>query len=324
MDSEQDSISSQALGSGTSSAAAMLRRERERQGLSLSDIAVRTRIPLRQLEVIEAGAFASLPSRTYAIGFARTYARALGLSEAEVTGAVRAELGDASEPRMAASGGMEPGDPAKLPSRGFAWAGAIAALVVAVALFAYFSNYFGAGRGAPVLVADTAEVVPTETESDTASDSAAAPSGEVVITSQADGVWVRLLEASGERLLERTLARGESFTVPASAVDPRLNTARPDALSITIGGTAVAPLSDRSVVLASEPVSAAALQARGQAAAAPSASAPSPVVVATPIAVETVPATPAPRPVVTRAPAPVPPTPAPAPTPTPANADESE
>lgn len=324
MDSEQDSTSGQPSGTGTSAAAAMLREAREQQGLSLSDIATRTRIPLRQLEVIEAGAFASLPSRTYAIGFARTYARALDLDEAKVTGAVRAELGDAPEPRMVASGGMEPGDPAKLPSKGLAWAGAIAALVLAAGLFAWMSNYFGAGKGAPPLVAEVEEQAPIEPEGEPASDSAIPAGGEVVITATADGVWVRLFEAGGERLLEKTLTRGESFTVPASAADPRLNTARPDALSITIGGTAVAPLAERSVVLASEPVSAAALQARGlPAATAPAARAPSPVVVATPVAVETVPATPASRPVVTRTAAPVQDTPraAPEPAPAPAGAD---
>jgi cytoskeleton protein RodZ len=304
MESEQDSTSGEAPGGTASRAAAMLRDAREAQGLSLSDIAARTRIPLRQLEVIEAGAFASLPSRTYAIGFARTYARALELDEQNVMAAVRAELGDSGEQRAPATRAMEPGDPAKLPSKGLAWAGAIAAVLLAVGLFAWFGSRFGAGEGAPPLAVEAETESPAEPSSDLV-EAAPVAGGEVVIMATADGVWVRLFEADGARLLEKTLTKGESFTVPAGAADPRINTARPDALTITIDGKPIAPLAERSVVLASEPVSAAALLARALPAATPATRAPSPVAVSTPVAVETVPSAPASRPVVTRTAAPV-------------------
>jgi transcriptional regulator with XRE-family HTH domain len=268
MDSEQDMSALGARNESEAGAGALLRRAREAQGLSLAEIGTRTRIPIRQLEVIEAGAFASLPSRTYAIGFARTYARALGLDEAQVTAAVRAELGDASEPRSIVPGGMEPGDPAKLPSSALAWAGGIAALLLAAGLFAWFSSQFRAGEGAAPLVAApeaapvTAERAPPTDDGAPASGAVGA-GGTVVFTALEDGVWVRLFDEGGERFLEKTLAKGESFTVPPGARDPRINTARPDALTLTIDGKPAAPLAVRAVVLASEPVSAAALRARG-------------------------------------------------------------
>lgn len=263
MDSEQDTGAQAMREQDQPSAGSLLRRAREAQGLSLGDIAARTRISTRQLGLIEAGAFSSLPSRTYAIGFARTYARALGLSEAEVTKAVRAELGDISEARSVVPGGMEPGDPAKLPSRGLAWAGGIAALLLAAGLFAWFSSQFRAGEGAAPLVADAEETAAVAAPDPAVSDGApAAAGGEVVFTAMADGVWVRLFDQGGERYLEKTLAKGESFAVPQGARDPRINTARPDALAVTIGGKPAAPLAARPVVLASEPVSAAALLAR--------------------------------------------------------------
>lgn len=254
-------------------AGAMLRRAREEAGLSLADIAARTRIPIRQLEVIEAGAFASLPSRTYAIGFARTYARAVGLNEGEVTKAVRTELGDTGEARSYVPGDMEPGDPAKLPSRGLAWAGGAGAVLLMVGLFAWFSSQFRAGEEPAPLVADTQEAAPATARAAATSDGtpAAALGEAVVFTATEDGVWVRLFEEGGERYLQKTLTKGESFAVPAGARDPRLNTARPDALSLTIGGKPAAPLAARPVVLSSEPVSGAALAAR--AAAMPAASA---------------------------------------------------
>ncbi len=260
MDIEQDNGADVVREHSHSGAGGMLRRAREDQGLSLADIATRTRIPIRQLEVIESGAFDALPSRTYAIGFARTLARALGLNEGEVTKAVRAELGDSSEQRGSMAGGMEPGDPAKLPSRGLAWAGALGALLLALGLFAWFSNYFRAGEGAPPLVAEVAE--PVVEDADPADAMVPATSGEVVFTALEDGVWVRLFEEGGERFLEKTLTKGESFTVPSGARDPRLNTARPDALALTIDGKPAARLAERPVVLASEQVSATALLAR--------------------------------------------------------------
>ncbi len=265
MDSEQNNGAQAPRERDQAGAGAMLRQAREAQGLSLGDVATRTRIPIRQLEVIEAGAFASLPSRTYAVGFARTYARAVGLDEADVTAAVRAELGDPKEARSVVPGGMEPGDPAKLPSRSLAWAGGIAALLLAAGLFAWFASQYRAGEGAAPLIAETEDVAPTapaQAPVTAAPGTPAGGGGEVVFTALSDGIWVRLFDAGGERILEKTLAKGESFAVPATARDPRINTARPDALGLTIDGKPARPLSARAVVLASEPVSAAALLAR--------------------------------------------------------------
>lgn len=268
MDSEQDNSTDQPREDGPSGVGPLLRRAREAKGLSLGELATRTRIPMRQLEVIEAGAFSSLPSRTYAIGFARTYARALDLNEGEITAAVRAELGDVSEARSVVPGGMEPGDPAKLPSRGLAWAGGIAALLLALGLFAWFSSQFRAGEGAPPLVAEPEPQIAQRAPATNDGTPTANAGGTVVFTALTDGIWVRVFEQEGgERFLEKTLTKGESFTVPAAARDPRINTARPDALAVTIDGKPAAPLAARAVVLSAEPVSAAALLARTAAAA---------------------------------------------------------
>ncbi|MGY6550376.1 MAG: helix-turn-helix domain-containing protein [Erythrobacter sp.] len=324
MDSEQENSAENTREEAYAGAGAMLRYAREAEGLSLADIATRTRIPLRQLEVIEAGNFEVLPSRTYAIGFARTYARAMGLDESRITDAVRAELGENSGPRTPLPNAMEPGDPAKLPSKGLAWAGLGAALILALGLFAWFGNSYGAGEGAPALRADPSEEPAEVDDGPTSDDDAASPAagaGVVVFTALEDGIWVRLFEAGGERLLERTLAKGESFTVPADASDPRINTGRPDALAITIDGEPAARLAERAVILGDAPVSAAALQARAGSALPVAAPVPAPTPVATSRPVP--PPVPSPTPVATAAPATrpaPPPSPAvetPAPTPAP-------
>jgi hypothetical protein len=82
------------------------------------------------------------------------------------------------------------------------------------------------------------------------------------MTALEGGVWLRIYEEGGARLFERELTRGETVTVPPTATDPRINTGRPDALAITIGGQSVAKLSDRPTTISGVPVSAAALLAR--------------------------------------------------------------
>ena len=129
MNSEEISSAHDAPQPVISGPGATLRAAREAKRLDLSHIAAETRIPLRHLEAIETDNFESLPSRAYAIGFARTYAKAVGLDSEAITDAVRAELADGSMRRTIPQSGMEPGDPARLPSKGLAWAAGAAVLI---------------------------------------------------------------------------------------------------------------------------------------------------------------------------------------------------
>lgn len=250
----------------------MLRAARMAQRLELVQIAAETRIPLRHLESIEANAFESLPSRTYAIGFSRTYAKIVGLDEQMIVDLVRSELAGEDGRRMLSAPGLAPGDPSKLPSSGLAWAVGIAALILAVGLFAFYDSWFGAGADPAPIVAETKapKAVParkTPAANGTApAGSAAATGGEVVLTATGAGVWLRITDGDGVRLIEKELASGERFVVPAAARDPRINTGRPDLLAITVGGKPVPPLADGPVVLSDAPIGAAALAQRPPAA----------------------------------------------------------
>lgn len=268
METEQDSTVEELPGieeSQPATAGARLRAAREAKRLDLSHISAETRIPVRHLEAIETGAYDALPSRTYAIGFSRTYAKIIGLDESEITDAVREELSEGYGRTSAMAGGMEPGDPAKLPSASLAWIGGAAALVLAVGVIAFFSSYFSAGAELPSLIAD--EETPSEAPEQLAaagSEGTPAPvtGGQVVFTALEDGVWVRFYEDGGERLFEAEMASGDKYELPADAVEPRINTGRPDAIGITIGGREVPKLSDQPVTMGDTPVSAAALLAR--------------------------------------------------------------
>ena len=275
MDNEQDGSEEapvQASFEALERAGERLRAQRKLKGLELEHVAAETRIPLRHLETIEKGTYEDLPSRTYAIGFARTFAKAVGLNEKEITDLVREELAEGGGRQSALAGGMEPGDPAKLPSRGLAWAGAAAAVLLAIGIFAFYSTYFAAGTGPGSLIAEADEVEDQEVASAegerTNTEGAAAPispGGTVVFTAQED-LWVRFYDENyaetREPLFEGTLASGETFEVPADAEEPLINTGRPDALVITIDGEEVPRLADEPITLGDTPISAEALLAR--------------------------------------------------------------
>ena len=75
-------------------------------------------------------------------------------------------------------------------------------------------------------------------------------------------MWVRFYDGAGTRLIEKELARGESYTVPPGTDRPQLWTGRPEALAITVGGRPVAKLADRQQVMRDVAVDAASLAAR--------------------------------------------------------------
>ncbi len=267
MDSEQDSTSEELtdlMETESASIGDRLRAAREGKRLELSHISAETRIPIRHLEAIETGNFDTLPSRTYAIGFAKNYARAVGMDVEEAAQEVRAELADGQASATYMAGGMEPGDPAKLPSSGLAWFGAFAAILLAVGAVFFYNTYFGAGATPGSLIADSDEAGEVVADADGAgSAEATVPTGgNVVFTALEDGIWVRFYEDGGERLFEGTMASGDNFELPATASVPRINTGRPDAFSITIGGRSVPKLAEAPVTMGDTPISADALLAR--------------------------------------------------------------
>lgn len=58
-----------------------LRRERERRGVALEAICASTKVPVRHILALEAGAFRELPGGVFRRGFLRSYLSALGLEE---------------------------------------------------------------------------------------------------------------------------------------------------------------------------------------------------------------------------------------------------
>jgi cytoskeletal protein RodZ len=116
-----------------------LRAARERQGVTLEDVAARTRIPTRHLQSLEDSEWSKLPAPTYTIGFAKSYAGVLGLDRTEIGEALRAEMGGGALAARPVAQVFEPADPAKVMPRWLVLV-ALLALVAVAAAFLWNRN----------------------------------------------------------------------------------------------------------------------------------------------------------------------------------------
>lgn len=267
---DPDASAPQPLQIETATVSAKLRAAREALGLSTSDIARRTRVTLRHIEALEAGDYAAMPGRPYAIGFARGYALAVGLDGTAIADAVRAELqGHAPRPEPRVLHQFEVGDPAKTPSRLLVWL----ALLVVVAILGmgavFWRSYYVPAAALPPLAGPPEYGSAMLTRAQAAAKVAGAvptslqPVGDAVMfTALEEGIWVKFYDGQGRQLMQKQLAKGESYTVPAEAVSPKLWTGRPDALAIAIGGRAVPRLAEAEGVMKDVAIDAASLRAR--------------------------------------------------------------
>lgn len=244
-----------------------LQAERMRRGFTLEQVAAETRIPQRHLRAIESGSFDALPGKTYAIGFARTYGKLLGYDPDEVAVLVRAEMAARrTDPRDRRQPGFQPGDPARVPSALLSWLSVAAVVLLLLGGFFFMRTLFAPAAELPSLVAEheaaqaaqrTLEVKRTEAVAEVE-----APAGPVVFTAMEDVVWVKFYDASEQQLMQKEMARGESYTVPLDVEGPQLWTGRPDALQVTIGGGQPQRLARQQSIVRDVPVSAEALLVR--------------------------------------------------------------
>jgi cytoskeleton protein RodZ len=245
----------------------LLRRAREQKNLSLEDIAKKTRIPQRHLESIETGDFDALPGRTYAIGFAKSYARTVGLVDASIGSQLRAEMDEqghaAYQPEVS---GYAPANPSSIPPRYLAWTAAGIGILVLVGYLVWRTLILNPGDLPEITDSESAtpmETVSSNPNPQTLENIGSAPSSEgTVVLTATQPIWIKIYDAEGKRLFENEMAAGDTFTVPADADNPQILTGRPDALTVTIDGQVVPQLGTAERTIKDVGVSAAALLSR--------------------------------------------------------------
>ena len=211
-----------------------LRAARESKKLSLEDIASSTRIPRRHLESLEAGEWSRLPAPTYTVGFARSYATAVGLDRTVIGEQLRAEMGgrrsETSSPQV-----FQPADPARTMPKWLVFA-AIAAVIVMALLFSWLQNRsLTATDEQPV-----AEATPTPAPTRAPAQQPQPAAGPVVLTATQPS-WIQVSDG-GRTLFQGELTPGQPYQVPATATAPRLRAGKPEALRITVGTTVAPPI----------------------------------------------------------------------------------
>lgn len=208
-----------------------LRAAREAAEMSLEDVATTTRIPTRHLASLEAGEFSKLPAPTYSVGFARSYAAAVGLDRNEIGEQVRAEIGGTRlAPHQAEQ--FEPMDPKRTMPRWLIIA-AIAAIAVVALLATWLNNR---SMNAPDNV--------TATEAAPVDSPAAAPAAAVPVAAQSVSItatgdaWVQIKDGA-TLIKEGVMKAGDKVEIPPTAVAPKLTTGKAEALTISVGTTNV-------------------------------------------------------------------------------------
>lgn len=232
---------------------ARLKAAREERGLTLDDIATKTRVPIRHLNAIEKGDWDSLPAITYSVGFVRSYANVVGLNGAELGQELREQLGG----KDAYPGGApyEPADPSRVPPRSLAIAAGLLALLLAVGYLIWRSNSADepdmleqATAEQPAPIATATPVAPQPGAQQPLAGPPAAATGPVVLTATSD-VWVRVYDGQGgPTLLQRQMRAGETFEVPATAQRPMIRTARAEALRVRVGNVELPQLAPPGAV----------------------------------------------------------------------------
>ena len=252
-----------------------LRAARLAAGIDLSDVATKTRVPLRHLQAIEGGDYAALPGSTYCVGFVKAFARVVGIDEEGATNDLRTELRELNLDQRAERIEYQVADATRLPSKTLVWIAAAVALLFAIGFGVWRNSLVSdpdpvteiaasPSNAATVEAPGADDLAPVGT---TVSPSPEAPSppvnntGQVVLTATSP-VWMRVYDAADKVLFEKEMAAGERFVVPSDANNPQVRTGRADLISVTVDGKTVAALGPGQRTIKDVGISAAALAAR--------------------------------------------------------------
>ena len=233
---EPETIDEELVPAGAPTVGERLRAAREEKKLSLEDIAAQTRIPQRHLESIENAEWDKLPAPTYTVGFAKSYASAVGLDRTDIGDQLREEMGGQRFANNQAEI-FEPADPARTMPKWLVF-GAIAAVILLVVVMSWLSRRSLDGPADTTTNAPAAAPAAQPANRPAPPAPAANAQGPVVLTAVAPA-WIQVTD-QGKTLFQGELQPGQTYAVPQTAAAPLLKAGKPEALKVTVG-TAVAP-----------------------------------------------------------------------------------
>jgi cytoskeletal protein RodZ len=237
---ESEPMDEEPVEAGVPTVGERLRAAREERGLNLEDIAAQTRIPQRHLESIETADWDKLPAPTYTIGFAKSYASAVGLDRTDIGDQLREEMGGQ---RFASSQSevIEAADPARTMPKWLVISAVIAVIFLIVIMSVLNRRSLeqpSDTNSSPQVASAPAAPAPAPRQQPVAAPPAASAQGPVVLTA-IEPAWIQVTD-QGKTLFEGTLQPGQTYPVPPSASAPLLKAGKPEALKVTVG-SAVAP-----------------------------------------------------------------------------------
>jgi len=220
---------------------AQLRHAREMKGLSLDDVAGRTRIPIRHLQNIEREEWDALPAATYAVGFTRNYANAVGLDGATLARELRERIGGPSH-RAAAPEYYAQADPARVPPKSLVF-GVIFVVILIAAYWLWRSYALDGGTKAVQPLEIPVEQAPATAPAQPAAPPPQAAAGQPVTLVATGDAWLRISEGPGGPVIfQGTMAAGDRYQLPATAQHPMIHTGRPQNLRASVGASDLGPL----------------------------------------------------------------------------------
>ncbi len=251
---------------GLHSVADQLREARLAMKLSVEDVAAKTRIPLRHIIAIDESRYDDLPGKTYAMGFSKSYARAVNLDEAKIGHDLRAELGNHSASYGAGEDAYEPISSARFPTRALALTTAAIALILIVSYAIWRSSLMGdTASETPIAAsADAPSASATANPATPAAGTATVAADAPILIKASSEVWMGFNDpaANGRLVFERTFKAGETYSVPAEARGWTMRTSRPQAIEITVGGKVMPQMGKPDLLVKDIPLNSAALVAK--------------------------------------------------------------
>nr|WP_255696735.1 helix-turn-helix domain-containing protein [Sandaracinobacteroides sayramensis] len=225
-----------------------MRQAREAAGLSLNQVAERTKIRPGILTDIEADAHDRLPALTYSLGFVKAYARTVGVDPAAAGERYRREsLKGDPVPTMV---DLQPLEEKRMPSSRLVAISVAAVLLALAGFWAWGAGWFN-GPAPQTPDAESVSAPDADAEGPLAGNvpgsvevtpSAPAPvdrTAPVTLTAKEE-VWLRIADGD-EAFFMGTMTPGQTMTLPSGRAWT-LRTGRAGALDVKVGDKAIPPL----------------------------------------------------------------------------------